>query len=47
VDAKLGNPAFVARAQEEVVEAEREKREEASARRAKILEALERLKSVT
>jgi valyl-tRNA synthetase len=47
VDAKLGNPAFVARAQEEVVEAEREKREEALARRAKILEALERLKSVT
>jgi valyl-tRNA synthetase len=47
VDAKLGNAAFVARAQEEVVEAEREKREEALARRAKILEALERLKSVT
>jgi valyl-tRNA synthetase len=46
VDAKLGNPEFVARAQEEVVEAEHEKREEAQARWAKILEALERLKSV-
>jgi valyl-tRNA synthetase len=46
VDAKLGNPEFVARAQEEVVEAEHEKREEAQARQAKILEALERLKSV-
>ena len=46
VDAKLGNPEFVARAQEEVVEAEHEKREEAQARRARILEALERLKSV-
>ena len=46
VDAKLGNADFVARAQEEVVEGEREKREEALARRAKILEALERLKSV-
>jgi valyl-tRNA synthetase len=46
VDAKLGNPEFVARAQEEVVEAEHEKREEAQARQAKMLEALERLKSV-
>ena len=47
VDAKLGNADFIARAREEVVEGEREKREEALARRAKILEALERLKSVT
>ena len=46
VDAKLGNANFIARAAEEVVEGEREKREEALARRAKILEALERLKSV-
>jgi valyl-tRNA synthetase len=44
VDQKLGNPKFVANAAEEVVEGEKEKREEAQARRAKILEALERLK---
>ncbi|HEX4411626.1 MAG TPA: valine--tRNA ligase [Xanthobacteraceae bacterium] len=44
VDAKLGNPNFVARAPEEVVEEEKEKREEAQARKAKIAEALERLK---
>ncbi len=44
VDAKLGNPNFVARAPEEVVEEEKEKREEALARKAKIAEALERLK---
>jgi valyl-tRNA synthetase len=44
VDQKLGNPKFVANAAEEVVEGEKEKREEAEARRAKILEALERLK---
>jgi valyl-tRNA synthetase len=46
VDGKLGNADFVARAPEEVVEGEREKREEAVTRRAKINEALERLKSV-
>jgi valyl-tRNA synthetase len=44
VDAKLGNPNFVARAPEEVVEEEKEKREEAEMRKAKIAEALERLK---
>ena len=44
VDAKLGNPNFVARAPEEVVEEEKEKREEAVGRKAKIAEALERLK---
>ncbi len=45
VDAKLGNEKFVANAPEEIVEEEKEKREAAVARRAKILEALERLKS--
>lgn len=44
VDRKLGNPKFVANADEEVVEGEREKREEAVGRREKIAEALERLK---
>jgi valyl-tRNA synthetase len=44
VDQKLNNPKFVANAAEEVVEGEKEKREEADARRTKILEALERLK---
>ncbi len=44
VDAKLNNPKFMQNAAEEVVEGEREKREEAEGRRAKILEALERLK---
>jgi valyl-tRNA synthetase len=45
VDAKLGNEKFVANAPEEVVEEEKEKREAAVARKAKILEALERLKA--
>jgi len=44
VDAKLGNADFMRRAPEEVVDGEREKRQEATARRAKILEALETLK---
>jgi len=44
VDAKLGNADFIARAPEEVVEGEREKREEAEMRKQKIIEALERLK---
>ena len=43
-DAKLNNPKFIERAAEEVVEEEKEKREEALARKAKIAEALERLK---
>jgi len=43
VDAKLGNPNFVARAPEDVVEEEKEKREAAAARKVKIAEALQRL----
>ncbi|MGE5535389.1 MAG: class I tRNA ligase family protein, partial [Acidobacteriota bacterium] len=44
VDAKLANEKFVANAPEEIVEEEKEKREEALGRKAKIAEALERLK---
>ena len=44
VDKKLGNTEFMARAREEVVDEQREKRAEAEGRRAKIAEALERLK---
>ncbi len=44
VDAKLANADFMARAPEEVVDGEREKREEALARKEKINEALQRLK---
>jgi valyl-tRNA synthetase len=44
VDAKLGNANFVARAPEEVVEEEKEKRDEAVGRKAKIAAALEALK---
>jgi valyl-tRNA synthetase len=44
VDAKLNNPKFMQNAAEDAVEEAREKREEAQGRRAKILEALERLK---
>jgi valyl-tRNA synthetase len=43
-DKKLGNLDFLERAPKDVVEGEREKREEAGSRRAKILEALDRLK---
>jgi valyl-tRNA synthetase len=46
VDAKLGNEKFVANAPEEIVEEEKEKREAAVARRAKIVEALQRLQDV-
>jgi valyl-tRNA synthetase len=46
VDAKLSNEKFVANAPEELVEEEKEKREAAVARKAKILEALERLQNV-
>jgi valyl-tRNA synthetase len=45
VDAKLANEKFVANAPEDVVEEEKEKRNAAVARKAKILEALERLKN--
>jgi valyl-tRNA synthetase len=45
VDQKLGNADFLKRAPEEVVEGEKEKREEAQGRKAKIAEALERLKA--
>ena len=45
VDQKLGNPNFVANAPEEIIEGEKEKREEAEGRRRKIVEALDRLKS--
>ena len=40
----LNDADFVKRAPEEIIDGEREKREEAEDRRAKILEALERLK---
>jgi valyl-tRNA synthetase len=43
VDQKLGNADFLKRAPEEIVEGEREKRDEAQARKAKLAEALERL----
>jgi valyl-tRNA synthetase len=45
VDAKLSNEKFVANAPEELVEEEKEKREAAVERKARILEALERLKN--
>src|SRR6266545_4074334 len=45
VDAKLANADFMRRAPQEVVESEREKREEADGRRRKFEEALQRLRS--
>jgi valyl-tRNA synthetase len=45
VDAKLANDKFVANAPEEIVEEEKEKRDAAMTRKAKIVEALERLKN--
>jgi valyl-tRNA synthetase len=47
VDAKLGNPNFISRAPEDVVEEEKEKREEALARKTKIAQALARLEAST
>jgi valyl-tRNA synthetase len=46
VDAKLSNADFVKRAPEDIIDGEREKRDEAEGRRQKILEALERLQGV-
>jgi valyl-tRNA synthetase len=45
IDGKLGNADFLARAPEEVVDEQRERREEAQARKRKIAEALARLSS--
>jgi valyl-tRNA synthetase len=45
IDAKLGNAAFVSRAPEEVVEEQRERREQAEQTRARLSAALERLKA--
>jgi valyl-tRNA synthetase len=45
VDLKLSNENFLANAPEDIVEDEKEKREAASARKAKFVEALERLKA--
>jgi valyl-tRNA synthetase len=47
VDAKLANEKFVANAPEEIVEEEKQKRDAAAARKAKILEARERLQNVS
>jgi valyl-tRNA synthetase len=46
VDAKLSNEKFVANAPDDIVEEEKEKREAALARKAKLTEALERLQHV-
>ena len=44
IDAKLGNADFIRRAPEEVVEEQRERRDEAIGRKAKMEEALGRLR---
>jgi len=44
IEAKLGNADFLKRAPEEVIEEQRERREDAAARKAKMEEALNRLK---
>jgi valyl-tRNA synthetase len=46
IDAKFANPAFVANAKEEVIETDRERREETLLRLEKINAALERLRQV-
>ena len=46
IEAKLGNEKFMSRAPEHVVEEQRERRADAEDRRAKILDAVERLKGV-
>jgi valyl-tRNA synthetase len=43
IDRKLGNPQFVAKAPPEVIEEQRQRRDEAMARREKLVAALERL----
>jgi len=45
IDAKLGNANFVARAPEDVVEEQRERRADAAAAKEKLAQALERLRS--
>jgi valyl-tRNA synthetase len=47
IDAKLANADFIRRAPEEVIDGEREKREEAELRRAKINDALTRLSALS
>ena len=46
IDAKLGNADFIARAPEEIVEEQRERRAELEARHAKVAEALQRLAAI-
>jgi valyl-tRNA synthetase len=43
IDARLGNPGFVAKAPEDVIDEHRERKEEAERARAKLGEALSRL----